>query len=179
MSIRLIYEQMLAGALGGWIGQDLALRAAPAGPTLLAGALIGGSVGFLANVPVARRLAPSEAARALAVGAAAGGVAGAIGFGFPFGLLAIPNFAGVLIGGVSVGLATGLARWPGPIGLRAGLLGGLLGGMSMAAITAARLHPESVGASCLGALIGLALALPGSIPANSTTAPIRGAGATR
>lgn len=178
MSIRLIYEQALSGALGGWIGHDVAVRLAGGGSSAASGGLIGGSIGFLVLVPAARRLAGGTAARLLVVGAFAGGLAGAVGFGFPFGWMTVPPSLGVLVGGLAVGLTLGVVRWPGLVGVRAGLLGGLAGGLAMAGVSFVGVGPASVSTACLGSVIGLVLALPSAIGDNSESIRFRDTGAT-
>lgn len=180
MTVRLIYEQALAGALAGWIGYDLADRLVPAlgGSGWMSGGLIGGAIGFLVLVPAVRGSGGGRVARSLVLGAVVGGIAGAVGFGFPFGLLVVPQVPGVLIGGLAVGTSLGLVQGRSLIGLGSGILGGLIGGPAMAALPLLGIDHGSIGAACLGGGIGLGLALPGRPADNSPSASFREIGAT-
>ncbi len=171
------YDLALAGAIGAVFGlyfyvelihaQDLRTR------DTLAGALIGGSIGFFLNAAEAfREGAWRKLARTASWGAIAGATGGAIGL--LLGEIILGGFKGGLIGravswsilGLGIGVSQGLAYRSVPrlrFGLIGGGAGGFIGGFLFEALRD-RLGSrydlsQGLGMVILGAGLGLCLAL--------------------
>lgn len=176
-SLRQAYDSALAGALGGLFGLYLYVELVRAESVYtrdaLAGALIGGSIGFFINAwgPLRdgswRRLA-----RATARGTPAAAIGGALGL--VLGEVVIGVFQGGLLGraaswavlGLGIGLGQGIAdrSWQRlTFGLIGGGLGGFVGGLCFEALRVALGNrydlSQALGMVILGAGLGLFLAL--------------------
>jgi hypothetical protein len=176
-NIRQAYDLAMAGALGGLVGLYLYVECVQAGSVyvrdLLAGLLIGGSLGaFLNAYSPLRDGSWLKLARAVSLGAPAAAAGGAIGL--VAGELVIAAFQGGLLGravswavlGLGIGLGQGIAdrsRDRLVFGLIGGALGGFLGGFLFEWLRVAmgdRLDlGQAIGIVTLGAGLGLCLAL--------------------
>ena len=176
-SLRQVYDSALAGALGGLFGLYLYVELVHAESVYtrdaLAGALIGGAIGFCINAwgPLRdgswRRLA-----RATARGTPAAALGGALGL--VLGEVVIGVLEGGLLGraaswavlGLGIGLGQGIAdrSWQRlTFGLIGGGLGGFVGGLCFEALRVALGNrydlSQALGMVILGAGLGLFLAL--------------------
>ena len=138
LNTRQVYELTLAGAAGGVFGLYLYVELVQTADIwvrdALAGAILGGSLGYFLNAaaPLTEG-AWLKLARASCWGAIAGAAGGAAGL--LLGEWVLGGFQGGLIGracswavlGLGIGLSQGLASWS-LTRLRFGLIGGVLGG---------------------------------------------------
>lgn len=171
------YDLALAGAIGGVFGLyffvELIRTDAVYPRAALAGALIGGSIGFLLNAAEPFR---EGAWRKLARGATWGALAGAAGgaAGLVVGEVVLRKFQGGLIGravswsilGLGIGLSQGLAYRSAErlrFGLIGGGAGGFLGGFLFETFRARMADrpdlSQGIGMAILGGGLGLCLAL--------------------
>lgn len=176
-SVRQAYDLALAGAIGALFGLYLYVETVDAKSVYvrdaLAGALIGGAIGFFLNAwgPL-RDGSWRKTARAVARATPASAIGGAIGL--VLGEFVIGAFQGGLIGraaswavlGVGIGLGQGIADRSFQrltFGLIGGVLGGFVGGLCFEALRIALGNrysvSQSLGIVILGAGLGLFLAL--------------------
>ncbi|MDR3622263.1 MAG: FHA domain-containing protein [Paludisphaera borealis] len=176
-SLRQAYDLALAGALGGLFGLYLYVELVRTDSVYvrdaLAGAILGGSIGFFLNAwGPWRDGAWRKLARAVAWGTPAAALGGALGL--VLGEVVIGVFQGGLLGraaswavlGLGIGLGQGLAdrSWQRlTFGLIGGGLGGFVGGLCFEALRVALGNrydlSQALGIVILGGGLGLFLAL--------------------